>query len=65
MCLNSFWVSLDFEWIWIFYHGEIGQPPNEQGLVATNNKFVHKYLMKQGYFKVKYKITNPFNFLIN
>ncbi len=24
---NSLWVSLDFEWIWTFYHGETGQPP--------------------------------------
>ncbi len=48
-----------------FYHGEIGQPPIEQGLIVMNNELVHSYLMKQGYFQVKYKFTKPFHLLIN
>jgi hypothetical protein len=57
---SSLWVSLDFEWIWTFYHDEIGQPPSEQGPIAMNNELFHYYLLKQGCSKVKYKFTKPF-----
>ncbi len=33
MCLSSFWVSLDFEWIWTFLPSEIVEPPSERGPV--------------------------------
>jgi hypothetical protein len=51
------WILNEFEH---FYHGEIGQPPSEQGLIDTNSELVHWYLVKQGYFKVKYNFTKPF-----
>jgi hypothetical protein len=38
MRLNSLWVSLDFEWIWTFCHGETSQPPSELGLVVADNE---------------------------
>lgn len=40
-------------------------PLSEHGLVVTDNELVHKYLMNQGYFQVKYKFTKPFHLLIN
>ncbi len=62
MCFSSLQVSLDFEWIWTFLYGETGQPPNEQGLVATDNELVYYYVMKQGYFEVKYKFIKLFTY---
>jgi hypothetical protein len=57
MCPSSFWVSLDFEWIWTFLPSEIDQPSSEWGPIATNNEL---YLVKQGYFQMKYKFIKPF-----
>ncbi len=48
-----------------FYHDETNQPPNEQGPVVKNNELVHLYLVKQGYFQVKYKFTKLFHLLDN
>ncbi len=59
---SSLWVSLDFEWIWTFYHGEINQPPNEWGPIVMDNELFHHYLMKQNYFQMKYKFTKPFTY---
>jgi hypothetical protein len=33
--------------------------------IVTNNELVHLYLVKQGYFQMKYKFTKPFHLLIN
>jgi hypothetical protein len=41
MCLCSLWISLDFECIWTFLPGEIGQPLNEHGLVVMDDELVH------------------------
>ncbi len=38
---SSFWVSLNLSEFGHFYHGEIGQLPNERGPVVTNNELVH------------------------
>jgi len=38
---------------------------NEWGLVITNNESVHYYLVKQGYFQMKYKFIKSFHLLIN
>jgi hypothetical protein len=40
MHLSSLWVSLNFDEFGHFYHGEIGQPPSEQGLVIMENELV-------------------------
>jgi hypothetical protein len=59
MHCSSFWVSIEF------YYGETGQPPNAQRTIVMDNESVHYYLVKQGYFKVKYKFTKPFHLLVN
>jgi hypothetical protein len=37
------------------YHGE-------HGLIVTDNELIHYYLMKQGYFQMKYKFTKSFTY---
>ncbi len=49
----------------IFYHDEIGQPLSEREPVIEDNEFIHQYLVKQGYFQVKYKFIEPFHLLVN
>jgi hypothetical protein len=41
MRANSFWVSLDFEWIWTFLSNEIGYTLSQQGQIVTNNELFH------------------------
>jgi hypothetical protein len=48
-----------------FYHDETSQPFSEHRLVIMNNELVHCYLVKQCYFKMKYKFTKPFQLLVN
>ncbi len=60
MRLSSFQVSLivsEFEHI---YDGETSQPLGEWGPIAMNNELVHQYIVKQGYYQMKYKFTKPF-----
>jgi hypothetical protein len=39
-------------WNWLTF--------NERGLIVMDNELFYDYLLKQGYFQVKYKFIKPF-----